>query len=230
MLPTIDAPTFKVTLPSLKREILLRPFLVKEEKILLLAKQSKDKDQIFLSLKQVIQNCIVDKDIDVSKLPYYDIEFLFIQLRINSIGDAVEVEVTDPDTDKRVKATVSLSDVNVKIPSTNNNVKIGDETALIMRHPTIDEISKVSTDSNIDSFFDMLKYSIKSVFHNDQNYEFDSYPDNEKVDFIDSLSVESIETLKGYISKMPSVEVEANWTMADGTTKSQTIRGMSSFF
>ena len=87
MLPKIQTPTFKVTVPSLDREILMRPFLVKEEKILLLAKQSQDKEQIFLSLNQIIQNCVIDDDVDVLKLPYYDIEYLFINLRLNSVGD-----------------------------------------------------------------------------------------------------------------------------------------------
>ena len=84
MLPQIQTAVFKTKIPSLNREILMRPFLVKEEKILLMAKQSGEKDQIFLAIKQVIQNCVVDDSPDISRLPYYDIEYLFIQLRINS--------------------------------------------------------------------------------------------------------------------------------------------------
>lgn len=230
MLPVLSTPTFKVKVPSLDREILMRPFLVKEEKILLMAKQSGDRDQIFLSLKQVIQNCIVDEEIDISKLPFYDIEYLFIHLRINSVGNSIDVEVTDPDTEKKVKANVDLSDIKVEKSKVKNNIKISETAALVMKHPTLDEISKVSTNSQIDAFFDTLKYSIKSVYHDDQSYEFVSYSDEEKNEFIDSLSVSNIDSCKEFISKMPSVSTLAKWTMADGSEKSMEIKGINSFF
>ena len=230
MLPVLSTPTFKVNVPSLDREILMRPFLVKEEKILLMAKQSGDRDQIFLSLKQVIQNCMVDEDIDVSKLPYYDLEYLFIQLRINSVGESIDVEVTDPDSAKKVKATIDLKDVEVTKSKIKNNIKISDNTALIMKHPSIDEISKVSIDSEVDAFFDTLKYSIKSVFYDDQTYEFVSYSEDEKNEFIDMLSVSSVALCREYISSMPTVTSKAKWTMADGKEKSIEIKGINTFF
>lgn len=230
MLPKINVPTFKVKVPSLEREILMRPFLVKEEKILLLAKQSQDKEQIFLSLNQVVQGCIVDEEIDVLKLPYYDIEYLFVQLRINSIGGSVEVEINDPDTEKKVKASIELADIQIKAPKSKNSIKINDTTALIMKYPTLDEISKVSTENDVDSFFDTLKYSIKAVFHEDENYEFGNYSDEEKTDFIDSLSVTDIDKCREFISKMPTVEVEAKWVNSEGTNKSTKLKGINSFF
>ena len=226
MLPKISTPTFSVTVPSLGREVLMRPFLVKEEKILLLAKQSGDKDQIFISLKQVINNCMVDENINISKLPYYDIEYLFIQLRINSIGDEIDVEVVDPETNKKVKATVNLNDVHVSQSDVSNNIKLNDTTALIMKHPTLDEVSKVTSDNEVEAFFDTLKYSIKSVFHDDSSYEFASYSDKDKEEFIDSLSVRDIDSCKDFISAMPSVEVMARW----GKDRSLSIKGINSFF
>ena len=230
MLPQINSPTFKVEVPSLGREIMMRPFLVKEEKILLLAKQSGDKDQIFLSLNQVINNCVIDEDIDISKLPYYDIEYLFVQLRINSIGGSVDIELKDPDTDSKVKATVDLNDIVINKPSKKNNIKLNETSALVMKYPTLDEISKVSTDNDVQAFFDTLKYSIHSVFHDDQSYEFSSYSHEERDEFIDSLSVADIEKCKEFIAEMPSVEVSAHWLTVDGEKKSTKLKGINSFF
>ena len=187
MLPKLDTAVFKVVVPSLQREILMRPFLVREEKILLMAKQSGEKDQIFLAIKQVIQNCIVDEMIDVSRLPYFDVEYLFINLRINSVGDFIEVEITDPETGNKNQATVNLNDIAIIKTEVSNKVVLSENTALVMKHPTLDEISKVTTDSDVQAFFDTLKYSIESVFHNDQSYEFSNYSDQEKDEFIDSL-------------------------------------------
>ena len=229
MLPKIQSAVFKTKIPSLDREILMRPFLVKEEKILLMAKQSGEKDQIFLSIKQVIQNCIVDEDVNISNLPYYDIEYLFIQLRINSVGDFIEIEIPDPDTGERKKATVNLNDVNVIRKDVSNKIILNETTALIMKHPSLDEIAKVSTNNDLEAFFDTLKYSIKSVFHEDQSYEFVSYSDSEKDEYIESLSLANVEQCKDFIASMPSVEVEAKWK--DGKKdKSITLKGINNFF
>ncbi len=229
MLPKIQTAVFKTTIPSLNREILMRPFLVKEEKILLMAKQSGEKDQIFLAIKQVIQNCIVDDSLDISKLPYYDIEYLFIQLRINSIGDFIEIEVTDPESQERVKATVDLNDVQVISKDVSNKILLNETTALIMKYPTLDEISKVTEENDVQAFFDTLKYCINSVFHEDQTYEFFGYSDQEKTDFIDSLTVKNIEQSKDFISAMPSVEVQAKWKEGK-KDKSLTLKGINNFF
>jgi len=230
MLPTISTPTFKVSVPSLGREVLLRPFLVKEEKILLMAKQSGDRDQIFTSLTQVIQNCIIDEDIVVSRLPFYDVEYLFIQLRINSIGDSIDVEVTDPDTSNKVKANINLEDVYIVNNEPSYNIKLSDVSALVMKHPSIDELAKVNVDNEVEAFFDTLKYSIKSVFHEDQNYEFVSYSEEEREQFIESLSVSDINKCKEFVSNMPAVVTEAKWVTAKGKTKSTEIKGIQSFF
>jgi len=230
MLPKIQTPTFKVTVPSLDREILMRPFLVKEEKILLLAKQSQDKEQIFLSLNQIIQNCVIDDDVDVLKLPYYDIEYLFINLRLNSVGDSVDVEVTDPDTDNKVSATIDLNSISITKPKSKMNIKLNESAALVMKYPTLDELSKISTDNEVDSFFETLMYSIKSVFYDDESYEFVSYSTEEKMEFLDSLSMEDINKCREFITDMPSVSVDAVWLDVDGNKKSTQIKGMNSFF
>lgn len=229
MLPKIQTAVFKTKIPSLDREILMRPFLVKEEKILLMAKQSGEKDQIFLSIKQVIQNCVVDESLDISVLPYFDIEYLFIQLRINSIGEYIEIEITDPDTENKHKATVNVSDVNIITSDLMDRIIINDNTALIMKYPTLDEISKVSSDNEVEAFFDTLKYCINSVFHDDQTYEFYSYSDQEKTEFIDSLTVKDIEQCKDFIAAMPSVEVEAKWKEGK-KDKSMKLKGINNFF
>ena len=229
MLPKIQTPTFKVTVPSLDREILMRPFLVKEEKILLLAKQSQDQEQIFLSLNQIIQNCIIDEDIDVIKLPYYDIEYLFVNLRLNSVGESVDIEVTD-DNGNKVQATVDLNSVQINKSKSKKNIKLNESAALVMKYPTLDELAKVSTKNQVDTFFETLMYCIKSVFYDDESYEFSSYSYDEKMEFLDSLSMDDITKCREFVSDMPSVSVEAFWPDVDGKRNSKIIKGMNSFF
>jgi len=197
---------------------------------LLLAKQSQDKEQIFLSLNQIIQNCVIDDDVDVLKLPYYDIEYLFINLRLNSVGDSVDVEVTDPDTDNKVSATIDLNSISITKPKSKMNIKLNESAALVMKYPTLDELSKISTDNEVDSFFETLMYSIKSVFYDDESYEFVSYSTEEKMEFLDSLSMEDINKCREFITDMPSVSVDAVWLDVDGNKKSTQIKGMNSFF
>lgn len=230
MLPKIQSPTFKVRVPSLNRDIYMRPFLVKEEKILLLAKQSNDKEQIFLSLNQVLQNCIVDDDIDVLKLPYYDVEFLFITLRLNSIGESVDVEVTDPDTNQKVSASVDLNSIKIADVKQKITLKLENDSALVMKYPTVEELSKVDTSNNVNAFFETLMYSIKSVFVDDQSYEFVNYSFEEKMEFLESLSVKSINICREFIEKMPTVSVDAVWLDVDGNKKTAEVKGIQNFF
>ena len=116
----MQTPTFSTYIPSINQEVLMRPFLVKEEKILLLAKQSNDKDQILLSIQQVVQNCLIDQEYDIGKLPFFDVEYLFIQLRINSIGDDIKIKIRDEDIDEDVEATISLNDLDISVPEEDN--------------------------------------------------------------------------------------------------------------
>lgn len=229
MLPLMNTPTFKTVIPSVDQEILMRPFLVKEEKILLLAKQSKDKDQIFLSVMQVVQNCMVDQEFDVSKLPFFDVEYLFIQLRLNSIGDNVSIKLYDDEVDGEVDAEIDLNDLNVVANEVEESIKLDDDTVINFKYPTLKDLSKIDAEDDVSSFFDLLKYCIDSVVQGDAAYTFNQYTDEEKDQFIESLNMEQMNLCKQFISNLPSVQIEAKWKIGK-EQKSKTIKGMNSFF
>lgn len=229
MLPLIQTPTFKTVIPSIGHEVLMRPFLVKEEKILLLAKQSKDKDQTFLSIMQVVQNCMIDDEYDVSKLPFFDVEYLFIQLRLNSVGDNLTVKMFDKEDDREVEAEIDLSDLKVVTKDVENSAVVGDNTVINFKYPTLKDLSKINTDDDVSSFFDLLKYCIQSVVHDDAVYEFNQYSDDDKNQFIESLSLEQMGLCKEFVSNLPSVQIEAKWNVGK-QQRSKTIKGMNSFF
>ena len=229
MLPLIQAPTFKTVIPSTGHEVMMRPFVVKEEKILLLAKQSNDKDQIFLSVQQVVQNCLIDHEYDVSKLPFFDVEYLFIQLRLNSIGDSITFKMVDDETDKEVEASVDLNDLEVVGGDVTTQVEISQDTFINFKYPTMKDLSKLDTDSEVSSFFDLLKHCIDTVIHEDTVYDFDLYGDEEKNQFIESMSMEHLNKCKEFVSSLPSIQITAKWKSGK-EVKEKIIKGMNSFF
>jgi len=229
MLPLMQTPTFSTYIPSINQEVLMRPFLVKEEKILLLAKQSNDKDQILLSIQQVVQNCLIDQEYDIGKLPFFDVEYLFIQLRINSIGDDIKIKIRDEDIDEDVEATISLNDLDISVPEEDNEVVLNSSTSMILKYPTLKDLSKVDTSNEVSSFFSLLKSCILTVVHNDTIYEFDNYSEEEKDEYIESLSMDYLNKCRGFITNLPSVQIPAKWTVK-GKKKEKMIKGMNSFF
>lgn len=229
MLPLIQTPTFKTIIPSIGHEVIMRPFLVKEEKILLLAKQSKDKDQMFLSVQQVVQNCLIDDEYDVTKLPFFDVEYLFIQLRLNSIGDEISLKLNDEETDKEVQATINLNDLEIVSNDVSNQIEIDNETYINFRYPTMKDLSKLNTNNEVDTFFDLLKCSIDSIIKDDQVYDFDMYSDEDKSNFLDSFSMAHLDKCKEFVNNLPSVQIKAVWNSGK-EKKEKIIKGMNSFF
>ena len=129
-----------------------------------------------------------------------------------------------------MSATIDLNSISITKPKSKMNIKLNESAALVMKYPTLDELSKISTDNDVDSFFETLMYSIKSVFYDDESYEFVSYSTEEKMEFLDSLSMEDINKCREFITDMPSVSVDAVWLDVGGNKKSTQIKGMNSFF
>jgi citrate lyase gamma subunit len=140
-LPKIDAPTYELTLPSSDRKVKYRPFLVKEEKLLIIAMESEDMNQIQTAVKQVLSNCILTRGIKVEKLSTFDIEYLFLNIRGKSVGETVDVILTCPDDgETRVDVTIPLSDIQVqKDPKHTNIIQLDEQFSMKMRYPSLSE-------------------------------------------------------------------------------------------
>ena len=228
-LPKIKHPTYKLTIPSNKKEINIRPFTVQEEKVLMMAKSSENPDDIVSAVKQVIQNCIIEP-VDVDKLATFDIEFIFIKLRSKSVGEMVDLEYTDEESGELFRFKVNLEDVKVKFNDNHNNkIMVFEDVGIVMRYPTLEEVRIVEANPDQqEAVFGMIKACIDKIFDSDNVY--DSYTNEELDNFINSLPMDSMEKIKQFFDTMPSVEHVVTLKNKEGKKKEITLKGITSFF
>ena len=165
-LPTISTPTYELVLPSSNKKIKYRPFLVKEEKILILAMESQDTKQIARAVKDVISHCILSRGIKVEKLATFDIEYLFLNIRGKSVGEHIEVMVTCPDDEKtQVPMSINIDDIKIqKDKDHSSDIVLDDTYTLRMKYPSLNEFIKTNfdsmTDMKVDDTFDLISSCI----------------------------------------------------------------------
>lgn len=227
-LPVIKHPTYTITVPSTTKDINLRPFTVQEEKLLLMAKSSGKTSDIIASVKQVIQNCVVET-IDVDKLSTFDIEYLFLKLRSKSIGEIVDLEYNDPDTDDTIKFKVNLEDIQIKHHEGHSNkIIIHEDIGLIMRYPTLEEIGIIEGTKSEDAVYKVLFKCITTIFDTDKVYS--EFTEKELEDFLNSLPLDAMGKIKQFFDTMPSLEHTVTLKNKEGKTKEIVLKGISSFF
>jgi hypothetical protein len=228
-LPKIKHPTYKATIPSTKKEVTLRPFTVQEEKILLMAKSSEKTADIVSAVKQIIQNCIMES-IDVDKLATFDIEYLFIRLRAKSIGEIVELEYNDPETKENIKFKLNLDDIEVKFHAGHSNkIKVFEDVGIVMRYPTLEELKQIEDGADEDkTVTSVLKRCIDKIYDKDSVYS--DYTEQELEEFINSLPLDSMNSIKEFFDTMPSVEHTVKLKNKAGESKEILLKGINSFF
>jgi hypothetical protein len=228
-LPKIKHPTYEVVVPSSKQKINLRPFTVHEEKLLLMAKSSEKTEDVIKTVKQIIQNCIIEV-VDVSKLATFDIEYLFIKLRAKSVGEEVELEYTDPSSEEVIKFKVNLDEIEVKTdPNHKNTIIITDNIGVKMRYPTIEEVFLIDASNEEEKIvMDVLYNCIESVYDDDEVYT--EFTREEMISFINELPIGAMEKIKEFFETMPSVEKVVKLKNKKGDIKEITLRGINSFF
>lgn len=208
-LPKITVATFETKLPSNGKKIKYRPFLVKEEKILLMAAESKDNTQILNALEQVIENCVIDK-INFHELPSFDIEYLFLKLREKSIGEKVTVNITDNEVNKKFEIDIDLSKVIVKKhPKHEMKIKISDDLVLEMKYPNMATILSVDEKKSIvENGFSILIKSIDKIYDKDSVYEAKDYSEKEMQEFVEQFSQKMYEQISFFFDNMPTIYYE----------------------
>ena len=228
-LPKIKHPTYPVTIPSTKENINLRPFTVQEEKLLLMARSSDNTDDAISSVKQIIQNCIME-NVDVEKLATFDIEYLFIKLRAKSVGEIVELEYTDPEDNEVIKFKVNLDEIQVKVnPEHKIKFNITEDIGVVMRYPTLKEVSGMNTDNNTEtSVIEILFKCVDKIYDNDNVYT--DFTEQELNDFINSLPIESMEKIRNFFETMPSVEYDVKLKNKSGKMLEVKLKGLNNFF
>jgi hypothetical protein len=227
-LPKIKHPTYSITIPSNEKKVNFRPFTVQEEKLLLMAKSSENTDDIIGTVKQVIQNCIIEP-VDVEKLAIFDIEYIFIKLRAKSVGEIVDLEYTDPDTQENIKFKINLDDIEVKRHEGHSTkFPLFENIGVVMRYPTLEEIKSVEEAGKDEAVFAMLMKCVDKIYDDDTVY--DDYSEKELNDFINSLPMESMITIQKFFETLPSVEHTVKLRNKTGDIKEVVLKGINSFF
>ena len=236
-LPTISTPTYELTLPSSNRKIKYRPFLVKEEKILIIAMESQDVKQIARAVKDVLSKCILTKGTKVEKLSTFDIEYLFLNIRGKSVGEHIEVMVTCPDDGKtQVPMSINIDDIKVQTDENHSiDIKLDETYTLRMKYPSLDEFIKNNFDNmndmNVDDTFDLISSCIDQVYSEEESWSHQDCTKKELSDFVESLNSSQFKEVENFFTTMPKLLHIVKVTNPNTKVESEIkLEGLQSFF
>ena len=243
-LPKIDAPVFELTLPVSGTRIKYRPFTVREEKILLIAQQQKDVSTISSSIKQVVQNCILN-DISIQQIPTFEVEYLFIRLRATSINNIIQLQIQDPDfvptEEQAVFAAVievDLEKVEIDLSrEADSIIKLNDLYNVKLKYPTYDDFDKIDdneleNEKATDIAFDMIGNTIESIYSDggDEVFIFNDYSKSEKREFLESLSSKNFADIQKFLSAAPAISYTITYLNHANEERTRELRGLIDFF
>jgi hypothetical protein len=231
-LPVIDRPLFKVVVPIIEKEYTLRPYLMKEEKILLLAQQGNDQKQIALAIKQVITNCVVGEHVDVDTLPNFVLEYLLLQLRISSVGSEINVAYRDNEDDQRYEFDIDLNDIELSSdPNHTDAIELNDTVGLLMKYPNLDIASSFNVDSSEEELvLEMVRRCIDKVFTEEEVFDFSEYTFEEQEAFLDQLDRNQVEKIIEFFQTMPTLSYTINYKNSMDNDRSIEMSTLSDFF
>jgi len=228
-LPKLNTPTYELKLDTLDSPIQFRPYLVKEEKILMIASETGDEKSIIRALTQIVKSCTFDK-VDIESLPVFDIEYLFLNIRSKSVGEVVKINVTCPDDKKTtVPKQININDVKIhKNENHKNVIDINDTIKIIMKYPTLKDVTNLDT-NNTEELFKVIPKCIKSVYEGEKIIE--DFTDDEIDDFVNNFNSGQFKKVQDFFTTMPKlkhdVEVDNPITKVKSTV---TLEGVQSFF
>ena len=236
-LPKISTPIYELEIPSLKKKIRYRPFLVKEEKILIIALESEDSKAIANAVKNVISNCILSKGIKVDDLSTFDIEYLFLNIRGKSVGETVDVLITCPDDETtQVPMSINLDEISVEEnPKHSRDIKLDDTLTLRMKYPSMTEFIKNNFDSgddvSVDDTFDLIISCIEQIYSEEESWTASDSTKKELLEFVEQLSSKQFKEIEKFFDTMPklshTIKVKNPKT---GVESEVVLEGLSAFF
>tara|TARA_A100001391_G_scaffold166103_1_gene126080 strand:+ start:889 stop:1614 length:726 start_codon:yes stop_codon:yes gene_type:complete len=238
-LPTIETPTYELKLHSSNKKVRYRPFLVKEEKVLIIALESKNENEITNAVKDVLKKCILTKGIDVDSLPTFDIEYLFLNIRAKSIGEDIKLTVTCPDDNEtKVPVTVYVDEIKVVKPKGHTkDIKLDDKLTLRMKYPSLNQFieSNFTTDDEaetlVDKTFRVVADCIDTIYTEEDAWDTKDYTPQERMDFVEQLNSSQYKKVEKFFSTMPklthTIEVVNPNTKEKGSV---VLEGLANFF
>ena len=236
-LPTIVTPTYELELPSTGKKIKYRPFLVKEEKLLVLALETEDTKQISTAIKTVLKNCIQSRGVKVESLPTFDIEFLFLNIRGKSVGEEIEVNLISPD-DKVTEVPVSINIDDIKIQKSEDHdkkIKLDDTLIMEMKYPSLDQFIKSNFDFgdevNMDQSFELIASCINKIYNEEEVWSTSDCTKKEVTDFLEQMNSMQFKEIEKFFETMPKLSHSVTFKNPKTKVESTVVlEGLSSFF
>ena len=231
-LPKLQTPTYDLVLPSTNEKIKFRPFLVKEQKILLMAQESGQDEDIANAISSLVESCTFGK-IDASKSPLFDIEYVFLQVRAKSVGETSEIMVTCPDDNKtKVPLKINLQDINIQMTANHTNeVKLSDSIKLVFRYPLLSDMKNVMMGgNNIDMVFAILNKCIHEIHHGEKIFNKVDISDKEMTEFVESMTANQLQEVIEFFDTMPKLRHIIKITNPNTKVKGEVVlEGLASF-
>ena len=236
-LPKIATPTYSMVLPSLEKEINYRPFLVKEEKLLVLALESEDTKQITTAIKAVLKSCVLTKGIKVETLPTFDIEYLFLNIRGKSVGESIDVNIICPDDEKTsVKVVIDLDDIKVnKTEGHSNQIKLDENLMMELKYPSLDEFIKNNFDFNdqnaMEQSFKLIASCIDKIYNEEEVWVAGDCTKKEITEFLESMNSSQFKKIEEFFTSMPKLSHTIKVTNPNTKVENEVVlEGLASFF
>ena len=234
-LPKINAPEYRLNIPSTDEEITYRPFLVKEEKLLLIAHETGDEKATFSAIKELIKGCVV-QDLAIDMLPMFDIEYIFLNIRAKSVGEIAKLKIICPDDEKTtVDLELDLTKVNVEMDEKHDaRIQLTDNIGILMSYPSLDIVQEhavLGTEQPVEQLFKMVAECMYQVWEGEEVQDASDFSWKEKMEFIESLSHSQFEKIQEFFETMPALKHEIKVTNPNTKVKSTVVlQGIQSFF
>jgi|TARA_R100001594_G_scaffold52606_1_gene86135 hypothetical protein len=236
-LPKIATPTYELELPSTGKTIKYRPFLVKEEKVLVIALESEDTKQITNAIKAVLKNCVLTKGIKVETLPTFDIEYLFLNIRGKSVGEELEVNIVCPDDgETNVPVFIDLDSIQVERDDDHTNqIKLDDDLMMEMKYPSLEQFIKNNFDfeegNQMDQSFELIATCIDKIYNEDEVWATADCTKKEVKEFLESMNSSQFKEIEKFFESMPKLKHTIEITNPKTKVKSEVVlEGLASFF
>tara|TARA_B100001287_G_C22646602_1_gene513045 strand:- start:45 stop:758 length:714 start_codon:yes stop_codon:yes gene_type:complete len=234
-LPKISTPTYELTIPSSEKSITYRPFLVKEEKILIIAMESQSDKEITRAVKDVLSNCILTKGVKLDDLSTFDIEYLFLNIRGKSVGESVEVMITCPDDGKtKVPVQINLDEIEVKKSDDHKrDIKLDDKLSIRMKYPSMGEFikSNFDVDMKVEDTFDLVCTCIEQIFDEDESWSASDCSKKELLEFLEQLNTTQFQDIEKFFETMPRLSHTIKVKNPNTKKESEVVlEGLTAFF
>ena len=238
-LPTIATPTYELTLPSTGKKLKYRPFLVKEEKLLILALDSKDQVEITNSVKDVLKKCVLTRGIKIDDLPTFDIEYLFLNVRAKSVGEDINLVVTCPDDkETEVPVTIYVDEIEViKSKEHNKDITLDKDMTLRMKYPSLNQFVENNfnvednPETTVNKTFQLVADCMETVFTKEDAWDSNDYSPEERMQFIEQLSSKQFKEVEKFFATMPKLSHTIEVTNPNTKKKSSIVlEGLADFF